>query len=66
MALDFTNLSEQDISNMTLSEAQEAVRVMAKRANTRLRALENEGLTKASNAYRKIEEIGRASCRERV
>ena len=48
MALDFTNLSEQDISNMTLSEAQEAARAMAKRANTRLRALENEGLTKAT------------------
>ena len=61
MALDYTNLSEQDISNMTLSEAQEAVRVMAKRANTRLRALENEGLTKASNAYRKIEEYSSKS-----
>ena len=61
MALDFTNLSEQDISSMTLSEAQEAVRVMAKRANTRLRALENEGLTKASNAYRKIEEFSSKS-----
>lgn len=61
MALDYTNLSEQDINNMTISEAQEAVRVMAKRANTRLRALENEGLTKASNAYRKIEEFSSKS-----
>ena len=61
MALDYNNLSEQDISNMTLSEAQEAVRVMAKRAKTRLRALENEGLTKASNAYRKIEEFSSKS-----
>ena len=61
MALNFTNFSEQDINNMTLSEAQEAVRVMAKRANTRLRALENEDLTKASNAYRKIEEFSSKS-----
>ena len=61
MALNYNNLSEQDINTMTLSEAQEAVRVMAKRANTRLRAWENEGLTKASNAYRKIEEFSSKS-----
>ena len=61
MALNFTNFSEQDINNMTLSEAQEAVRVMAKRANTRLRALENEDLTKSSNAYRKIKEYASKS-----
>lgn len=56
MSINYTNITEQDINAMSLSEAQEAVRVMAKRANTRLRALEDEGLTRASNAYRKVEE----------
>lgn len=46
--------SLQEYNSMTLSEAREAVSIYAKRANQRLRSLEQKGLSQASNAYRQV------------
>lgn len=51
----FERITEKYLNSMTDYELKEAVSVMAKRANTRLRNLERANLTNASNAYRQVE-----------